>query len=69
MAAKVAAALLGGSPAVPLAALAPGRLGLVIAPLAPAAGFLLRTCGSGGSRPSGAGASAATCPPSSTSCA
>ena len=41
MAAKVAAALLGGLAAVPLAALAPGRLGLVIAPLAPAAGFLV----------------------------
>jgi tight adherence protein C len=41
MAAKVAAALLGGLAAVPLAALAPGRLGLVVAPLAPAAGFLL----------------------------
>jgi tight adherence protein C len=41
MAAKVAAALLGGAAAVPLAALAPGRLGLVIAPLAPIAGFLL----------------------------
>ena len=40
MAAKVAAALLGGIAAVPLAALAPGRLGIVIAPLAPAAGFL-----------------------------
>jgi tight adherence protein C len=41
MAAKVAAALLGGVTALPLAALAPGRLGLAIAPLAPAAGFLL----------------------------
>jgi tight adherence protein C len=41
MAAKVAAAALGGVAAVPLAALAPGRLGLVAAPLAPAAGFLL----------------------------
>jgi tight adherence protein C len=41
MAAKVAAALLGGVAAVPLAALAPGRLGLVIAPLAPAGSFLL----------------------------
>jgi tight adherence protein C len=41
MAAKVAAAALGGVAAVPLAALAPGRLGLVIAPLAPVAGFLL----------------------------
>jgi tight adherence protein C len=40
MAAKVAAALLGGIAAVPLATLAPGRLGVVIAPLAPAAGFL-----------------------------
>jgi tight adherence protein C len=41
MAAKVVAALLGGAAALPLAALAPGRLGLVVAPLAPAAGFLL----------------------------
>jgi tight adherence protein C len=40
MAAKVAAALLGVVVAVPLAALAPGRLGLVLAPLAPATGFL-----------------------------
>jgi tight adherence protein C len=40
MAAKVAAALLGGSVALPLAALAPGRLGLVIALTAPVAGFL-----------------------------
>jgi tight adherence protein C len=40
MAAKLAAALLGGAAAVPLAALAPGRLGLVVAPLAPVAGFL-----------------------------
>jgi tight adherence protein C len=41
MAAKLAAAVLGGFAALPPAALAPGRLGLVIAPLAPAAGFLL----------------------------
>jgi tight adherence protein C len=41
MAAKVAAGLIGGVAAVPLAALAPGRLGLLIAPVAPAAGFLL----------------------------
>jgi tight adherence protein C len=41
MAAKVAAAAIGGLAALPPAALAPGRLGLVIAPLAPAAGFLL----------------------------
>jgi len=41
MAAKVAGAALGGMAAVPLAALAPGRLGVVIAPVAPAAGFLL----------------------------
>jgi tight adherence protein C len=40
MAAKVAAALLGGVAALPLAALAPGRLGLFLAPLAPVAGFL-----------------------------
>ena len=40
MAAKIAAALLGGAAALPLAALAPGRLGLVVAPLAPVAGFL-----------------------------
>jgi tight adherence protein C len=41
MAAKVAAAVLGGVAALPFAALAPGRLGLLIAPLSPAAGFLL----------------------------
>ena len=40
MAAKVAAALVGGAGAVPLAALSPGRLGVVVAPLAPIAGFL-----------------------------
>jgi tight adherence protein C len=40
MAAKVAAALIGGAAAVPLAALAPGRLGLVLAPAAPVAAFL-----------------------------
>ena len=40
MAAKVAAALLGGAVAVPLAAVAPGRLGFVLAPAAPVAGFL-----------------------------
>jgi len=40
MAAKVAAALIGAVFAVPFAALAPGRLGIVAAPLAPAAGFL-----------------------------
>jgi tight adherence protein C len=40
MAAKVAAALLGALAALPLAGLAPGRLGLVLAPLVPAAGFL-----------------------------
>jgi tight adherence protein C len=40
MAAKLAAALLGGIAAVSLAALAPGRLGVVVAPLAPVAAFL-----------------------------
>jgi tight adherence protein C len=40
MAAKVAAALLGGAVGLPLAAAAPGRLGLVLAPAAPVAGFL-----------------------------
>jgi tight adherence protein C len=40
MAAKVAAALLGGAMGLPLAALAPGRLGVVLAPAAPVAGFL-----------------------------
>lgn len=40
MAAKVAAALLGGAAVAPLAAVAPGRLGFVLAPAAPAAGFL-----------------------------
>ena len=40
MAAKVAAALMGGLAALPLAAFAPGRLGLVAAPLAPVAAFL-----------------------------
>jgi tight adherence protein C len=41
MAAKLAAALLAGAGALPLAALAPGRLGLLLALAAPAAGFLL----------------------------
>ena len=40
MAAKVAAALLGAIVALPVAAAAPGRLGLVLAPAAPVAGFL-----------------------------
>jgi tight adherence protein C len=40
MAAKLAAALVGGVAAFPFAALAPGRLGIVAAPMAPAAGFL-----------------------------
>jgi len=40
MAAKAAAAVLGAALALPLAALAPGRLGLVTVLLAPAAGFL-----------------------------
>jgi tight adherence protein C len=40
MGAKLAAALLGGAAALPLAALAPGRLGVVVALSAPAAGFL-----------------------------
>jgi tight adherence protein C len=40
MAAKMAAAFIGAAFAVPFAALAPGRLGIVAAPLAPAAGFL-----------------------------
>ena len=40
MAAKVAAALMGGALVAPLTAVAPGRLGLVIAPAAPVAGFL-----------------------------
>jgi tight adherence protein C len=40
MAAKVASALLGAAVALPSSALAPGRLGLVVAALAPAAGFL-----------------------------
>jgi tight adherence protein C len=40
MAAKLASALLGGAAAMPLAALAPGRLGLVLAPAGPVAGFL-----------------------------
>lgn len=40
MAAKLVTALLGGVAALPLAALAPGRLGLVAAPAAPALGFL-----------------------------
>lgn len=39
MAAKVAGAVLGTGAAVPLAAAAPGRLGLVVLPLAPLAGF------------------------------
>ena len=40
MAAKAAAAVLAAALALPLAALAPGRLGLLIVLLAPAAGFL-----------------------------
>lgn len=40
MAAKVAAALLGAAAAMPLAALAPGRLGLILAPAGPVSGFL-----------------------------
>jgi tight adherence protein C len=40
MAAKVAAGFLGATAAMPLAALAPGRLGLVVAPAGPVAGFL-----------------------------
>lgn len=40
MAAKIAAAVLAGAASVPLAAVAPGRLGLVLAPAAPVAGFL-----------------------------
>jgi tight adherence protein C len=40
MAAKLAAALAGGVCAAPVAALAPGRLGLVLAPAAPLACFL-----------------------------
>jgi tight adherence protein C len=40
MAAKVAAALLGAAAAMPVAALSPGRLGLVLAPAGPIAGFL-----------------------------
>jgi tight adherence protein C len=40
MAAKIAAAVLAGAAALPCAALAPGRLGLVLAPLGPVAGFL-----------------------------
>jgi tight adherence protein C len=40
MAAKVAAALLGAIVALPVAAVAPGRLGLVLAPAAPVGGFL-----------------------------
>jgi tight adherence protein C len=40
MAAKVAAALLAGLAAMPLAAVAPGRLGLVLTPLVPVAAFL-----------------------------
>ena len=40
MAAKAASAVLGAATALPLAALVPGRLGLLIVLLAPAAGFL-----------------------------
>jgi tight adherence protein C len=40
MASKVAAALVGGAVGVPLAAIAPGRLGLVLAVAVPVAGFL-----------------------------
>jgi tight adherence protein C len=40
MAAKVAAAVLLGAAALPLAAVAPGRLGVLLGPAAPVAGFL-----------------------------
>jgi tight adherence protein C len=40
MAAKVAAAVVGGAAGVPFAALAPGRLGLVLGPAVAVAGFL-----------------------------
>jgi tight adherence protein C len=40
MAAKLAAALLGAVAALPLAAVAPGRIGLVLAPAAPVLAFL-----------------------------
>jgi tight adherence protein C len=40
MAAKIAAGLLAGAAALPLAALAPGRLGALLAVAAPVAGFL-----------------------------
>lgn len=40
MAAKIAAAALGGGAALPLAALAPGRLGLLLGPLGAVSGFL-----------------------------
>lgn len=40
MAAKVAAALLGGAGALPIAALAPGRLGVLVAAAGPVAGFV-----------------------------
>ncbi|HYN90818.1 MAG TPA: type II secretion system F family protein [Thermoleophilaceae bacterium] len=40
MAAKIASALLAGAGVLPLAALAPGRLGLVLPLMAPVAGFL-----------------------------
>jgi tight adherence protein C len=40
MAAKLAAAVLAGAAALPLAALAPGRLGLVLLPAVAAGGFL-----------------------------
>jgi tight adherence protein C len=40
MAAKAVSALVGGIAGLPLAALAPGRLGLVLAPAAPVAAFL-----------------------------
>jgi tight adherence protein C len=40
MAAKLAAAVLFGAASLPLAALAPGRLGLLVVLIAPAAGFL-----------------------------
>jgi tight adherence protein C len=40
MAAKVAAALIGGALGLPFAALAPGRLGLIFVVAAPTAGFL-----------------------------
>ena len=66
MAAKLAAAVVGGLTAVLLAGLAPGRLGVLLTVAAPAAGFLAPTCGWPGGRRSASAPSGGRCPRCST---